>query len=66
MIGQVCITQAYRYAPAKEIGVFDYSQVLYAALLGYLFFNQLPDRYSIIGYILIIGTGAVKCLLPDK
>ena len=65
-IGQVCITQANRYAPAKEIGVFDYSQVLYAALLGYLFFNQLPDRYSIIGYILIIGTGAVKCLLPDK
>ena len=53
-------------APVKEIGVFDYSQVLYAALLGYVFFNQLPDRYSIMGYILIIGTGAVKCLLPDK
>lgn len=66
MLGQVCITRAYTYAPAKEIGVFDYSQVLYAAFLGYIFLHQMPDIYSVAGYILIIGAGAVKCFIPDK
>lgn len=55
MGGQLNITAAYTYAPAKEISVFDYSQILFAAFLGYLFLDQLPDVYSIIGYVLIIG-----------
>lgn len=55
MGGQLNITAAYTYAPAKEISVFDYSQILFAAILGYLFLDQIPDIYSIIGYVLIIG-----------
>lgn len=55
--GQFAITSAYRFAPAKEISVYDYSQVVFAALLGWAFFAQLPDIYSIAGYIIICGTG---------
>lgn len=55
--GQFSITSAYRFAPAKEISVYDYSQVVFAALLGWIFFAQLPDLYSILGYIIICGTG---------
>ncbi|MGN1481621.1 DMT family transporter [Porcipelethomonas sp.] len=52
--GQFSITAAYCYSPAKEISVYDYSQIIFAALLGYFLFDQIPDVYSFIGYIIII------------
>lgn len=52
--GQFCVTAAYTYAPAKEISVYDYSQVIFAAILGFFFLNQVPDVFSIIGYVIII------------
>ena len=58
--GQLCITAAYTKAPAKEISVFDYSQVIFAAILGMLFLGQMPDGYSIVGYIIIIGSAVAK------
>ena len=60
--GQFCITAAYQKAPAREISVFDYSQVLFAAALGFLFLGQIPDILSIIGYIIIIGSAVFKML----
>lgn len=36
--GQFAITSAYRFAPAKEISVYDYTQVVFAALLGWAHF----------------------------
>ncbi len=58
--GQLSVTKAYTKAPAKEISVFDYSQVIFAAILGFLFLNQTPDIYSMIGYIIIIGAAVIK------
>lgn len=57
---QLAITKAYSLAPAKEISVFDYTQVLFASLWGILFFGELPDLLSITGYIIIIGTAIIK------
>ena len=53
--GQFCITAAYRQAPAKEIAVFDYMQVFFAAILGYFILDQIPQLLSIVGYVIIIG-----------
>ena len=58
--GQLSITKAYTKAPAKEISVFDYSQIVFAALLGFLFLHEIPDCYSIIGYVIIIGIAVFK------
>ncbi len=58
--GQLGITAAYTHAPAKEISVFDYSQVVFAAIWGIIIFGEVPDLYSIIGYIIIIATAIVK------
>jgi len=58
--GQLCITKAYTKAPAREISVFDYSQILFASLLGFFIFAELPDVYSIIGYVIIIGVAIFK------
>jgi drug/metabolite transporter (DMT)-like permease len=58
--GQVFITKAYAYAPAKEISVYDFSNVIFSAIWGFLFLGQIPDWLSIIGYVIIIGTAVVK------
>ena len=51
--GQFSITAAYTYAPGREISVYDYSQIIFSALLGYIMFSQIPDIWSIAGYIII-------------
>ena len=58
-IGQYGVTFAYRYAAAKNISVFDYSQVLFSGILGFIFFSELPDLQSLIGYIIVISIGII-------
>ena len=53
--GQFTITAAYTRAPAREVSVFDYTQIVFAAGLGFLFFGQIPDLFSVIGYCIISG-----------
>lgn len=53
--GQFSITAAYTHAPAKEISVYDYSQIIFSTLLGFILFGDVPDVYSIIGYVIIIS-----------
>lgn len=55
-IGQFGITTAYKFAPAKDISVFDYTQVIFAAMLGMIFLGETPVPLSILGYVIIIGT----------
>lgn len=57
--GQFAITSAYCYAPAKEISVYDYSQLIFSMLLGFIFFGQLPDLFSIIGYSIIVASAVI-------
>ncbi|MGN9134471.1 DMT family transporter [Clostridium sp. HCP1S3_B4] len=64
--GQFSITAAYAKAPAKEISVFDYTQVVFAALLGFTFLGEMPDIFSVIGYIIIIGVAIFKWLYNMK
>jgi len=59
-LGQFSITNAYKYAPAKEISVFDYTQVIFAATLGFIFFGEVPVLLSVIGYIIIIGIAVIR------
>lgn len=59
-LGQFSITTAYRFAPAKEISVFDYTQVIFAALLGIIFLGEIPKPLSIIGYTIIIGVAVIR------
>ncbi len=54
-IGQFGITLAYKYAPAKEISIFDYSNIIFSAVISLLLFGVLPDYLSIIGYIIVFA-----------
>lgn len=58
--GQFTITAAYYHAPASKISIYDYSQLIFSTLLGLVFFGQLPDYLSVIGYIIIISMAALN------
>ena len=65
-IGQFGITTAYKFAPAKDISVFDYTQVVFAAILGMLFLGETPVPLSILGYFIIIGTAFFRWHLARR
>lgn len=64
--GQFSITAAYSHAPASEISVYDYTQIIFAALLGMLFLGEVPDIFSVAGYVIIIGAGVLMFLIQNK
>lgn len=64
--GQFAITAAYSYAPAREISVYDYSQVIFAAGLGFVIFGQMPDGLSWLGYAVICTMAAAMFLYNNR
>jgi len=53
-LGQFGITLAYGYAAPREIAVYDYSNILFTAAFGWLFFGQVPDVWSLIGFVAVL------------
>ena len=60
--GQFSITAAYFHAPAKEISVYDYSQIIFSAILAIVVFGQMPDLFSWIGYVIICSMAVIMFL----
>lgn len=54
-MGQFAVTAAYRYAPARRIAAWDYTNILFGALFGWLFFGQTPDLFSAAGFVTILA-----------
>lgn len=57
--GQFCLTQAYRLAPASQVGPFTYSSLLWASLAGWLFWAEIPSTQTLIGAGLIMTAGLI-------
>lgn len=53
--GQFAVTAAYSHSAGRDISLYDYSQVVFAAILGFIAFGQIPDILSLIGYLIIFG-----------
>ena len=65
-LAQFSITAAYTYAPAKEISVYDFSQIIFASLMSLIVFQQAPDLWSIVGYVIIIFMAVVNFLISNQ
>jgi len=55
--GQIALTKAYQMAPTNLVSLYLYSQIIFSAFLGILFFKEIPDLFTIFGAILIIISG---------
>jgi drug/metabolite transporter (DMT)-like permease len=51
------VTESYRYAPASVIAPFDYSAILFAFLLGYWMFGEVPTPVVVVGAAIVVAAG---------
>lgn len=56
-IAQIFITSAYRFADAAVIAPFDYASILFAMIIGYVFFAEVPTPQMLIGSGIVIFSG---------
>jgi drug/metabolite transporter (DMT)-like permease len=55
--GHFLFILAFQRAPASALTPFTYLQLVWATLLGWLFFGAFPDAYTLLGILIIAGTG---------
>jgi drug/metabolite transporter (DMT)-like permease len=60
--GHFLLTHAFRHAPASTLAPFLYVQLIWASLLGWLFYEQWPDALSIAGMVTIVAGGVAVAL----
>ena len=59
MAGQLMLIQAYRLAPASILATFDYTSMVWAVLLGWFVWNELPGRRVLGGTVLVVLAGLI-------
>lgn len=57
LAGAFASIASYRIAPAIIVAPMQYSQIIWAAFYGWLFFSETIDLYTAIGTVVIIGSG---------
>ena len=63
-VGQLFLTKAYVLAPASKIAPFTYSSILFAAIIGWLFWDEIITLLTLTGALLIITAGII--ILREK
>ena len=56
-LSHILLTESYRYAPASLVAPLDYTALLWAFILGYWFFGELPTATVYIGSAIVAGSG---------
>ena len=56
-IGQILLTSSYREADASLVAPFDYASMLFALLIGYFVFAEVPTWTMLGGAALVIAAG---------
>jgi drug/metabolite transporter (DMT)-like permease len=56
-LAHILLTESYRWAPASVVAPFDYTAMIWAFLLGYFFFGELPTIFVFLGAAIIAAAG---------
>jgi len=64
--GMTMMTQAFRLAPAVVVAPLDYTALVWATALGWLFWNEIPDALTFVGAAIIIASGVVIIVREHK
>ena len=58
-VGQICLTLSFRYAPVTVVAPFEYASMLFALLIGYFVFAEVPSLQMLIGAAIVIAAGGL-------
>jgi len=53
--GQICLTRAFRSADASAVIPFDFSRLVFASVIGFLIFGEIPDVWTWAGAAIIVS-----------
>jgi drug/metabolite transporter (DMT)-like permease len=56
-LAHIFLTESYRLAEASLVAPFDYTSMLWALVLGFVVFNELPDTLVYVGAAIIAAAG---------
>jgi drug/metabolite transporter (DMT)-like permease len=56
-LGHWLLVMAHARAPANVLAPFIYTQLLWSVTLGFLLFGDLPGRWTIVGAMIVVGSG---------
>ena len=62
-VGHLCFNLAFRDAPASLLAPVTYLQLVWAGLLGWLIFAQVPDGYTLLGMSIVAVSGVVVAVI---
>ncbi len=65
-LGHLLFILAFQRAPASALTPFTYMQLVWATLIGWFVFNDLPDRWSFAGMVVIAGSGLLIALYERR
>lgn len=57
LVSHLLMTKAYQHAKPSTLAPFSYTQLLFAGLIGYVFFDQIPDLMGLVGMLVIVAGG---------
>ena len=57
--GHELLTRAHKHAEASVLMPYSYSFIIYMTILGFIFYDELPTRFTILGTIVIIISGLI-------
>jgi len=55
-VGFYCLGRAYLVAPASHVAPFEYTYIVWAVILSFLFFNEVPKLTTLIGVSILVGS----------
>jgi drug/metabolite transporter (DMT)-like permease len=56
-VSHILLTESYRYAPASVVAPFDYTSIVWAFVLGYAMFGEVPTTLVFTGAAIIVAAG---------
>lgn len=64
--GHYCMIRALQLAPAAVIQPFSYTLLLWAVIIGYVGFGDLPDGWTLVGATAIVGAGVYTAVREHR
>ncbi|MGL6130484.1 MAG: DMT family transporter, partial [Fusobacteriaceae bacterium] len=65
-VGQIGLAYAYKYARASDVSIYQYLSIIFSAVIGFMFWKEIPDFYSLIGGLIIIGAALFNYNLSKR
>ncbi len=66
IMAQMCLTKGYSLAPAGQVGPFNYGNVVFAAIIGWVFWGETMDGLTLVGAVITCSAGIIATYRSER